>query len=90
MNNPVLYCALLDIRTLKSRWSRTAAIREGQRGMPWAVDSPAQPIVIISFHDNLPVFPGIDEAGLDGRVSVDIARKRLSTGSPWWTLAKLT
>ena len=32
-----------------------------------------QPGVIVSFHDNLPVFPGIDEPGSDGCVSVDIA-----------------
>jgi len=76
MNNPVLYCAWLDIRTLRSRESRTETTREGRRGVPWTVDSSFQPGRIVSFHNNLSVFPGIDEAGLDGRVSINIARER--------------
>jgi len=80
MNNPVLYCAWLDIRTLRNQESRTAITREGRRGVPWTVDSSLQPGRIVSFHNNLSVFPGIDEAGLDGRVSINVARERhLST-----------
>jgi len=45
----------------------------GQRGMPWAVNPSFQVGIIISFHNNLSIFPGIDETGLDGRVSINIA-----------------
>jgi len=48
--------------------------------MPWTVNPAFQPGIIVSFHNNLSVLPGIDEAGLDGRVSINIAwGTRLST-----------
>ena len=48
--------------------------------MPWTVNPAFQPGIIVSFHNNLSVLPGIDEAGLDGRVPINIAwGTRLST-----------
>jgi len=44
--------------------------------MPRTVNSSFQPGRVVSFHNNLSIFPGIDEAGLDGRVSINIARER--------------
>ena len=83
MNSPVLYCAWLDIRTLRSQESRMTTTREGWRGVPWTVNSSFQPGRIVSFHNNLSVFSGIDETGLDGRVSINIARERyLNTAGP--------
>ena len=45
----------------------------GRRDAPWAVNASFQSGVIVSLHDDLSIFPGIDEAGLDGGVSINVA-----------------
>ena len=51
--------------------------------MPWTVNASFQPGIIVSFHDDLSIFPGIDETGLDGRITVNIADETLFEYERW-------
>jgi hypothetical protein len=79
MNNPVLYADLLDIRTLRAH---TAINNENEASgtkethIPRTINTSIQRRKVVSFHNDLSIFPRVDEAGLNGRVPVNVTEEK--------------